>query len=294
VQLNEALLSTLLRQIRPEGGTISCEVPTALQILLNQVNNQARNVSTQYQSQYLPQPLAAASTPSSFGTDVIGLPSTAPPARPSQPDHESVDRKPAPTKTGLASKKRAGTSESSTPADEEKKPKAKNVVPKKKKILELTNRPPIALALDSDEDNVSRYQCLARKQIELFETTDKDIAGKAQGRNTPIIVGQVGVRCRHCASFPRQLRSGGSVYYSQILSGIYQVSQNMFKTHLLGRCRNIPEKVRKDLLALKEGTSRHRALAGGKLYWRQSVQALGVIEDEHVLRFTPDNPSSKT
>jgi hypothetical protein len=76
VPLNEALLSTLLQQIiRPVGGTIECEVPTPLHILLNQVNNQARNVSTQY----LQQPLAAASTPSLFGTNLIGLPSTPPP-----------------------------------------------------------------------------------------------------------------------------------------------------------------------------------------------------------------------
>jgi hypothetical protein len=294
---NETLLSALLQQIRPEG-TSRREVPTAIQILLNQVNNQARDAT----AQYLPQPLVAPSTPSSFGTHLIGLPSTTPPARRSQQHDQKqyVDRKPDATSTttsGLASKKHAGTSDnSSTPDDEE--PKAKTVVPKKKKkILELTNRPSIALALDSDEDNLSRYQCLARKQIELFETTDKDIAGKAQGRNTPIIVGQVGIRCRHCASFfPRQLRSGGSVYYSKTLSGIYQVSQNMFKTHLLGRCHNIPKKVRKDLLALKEGTIRgDRGLAGGKLYWRESVQALGVIEDEHhVLRFTPDNSASKT
>jgi hypothetical protein len=67
----------------------------------------------------------------------------------------------------------------------------------------------------------------------------------------------------------------------------------MFKTHLLDRCRNMPEKVKKDLLALKELTSRDRGL-GGKLYWRESVQALGVIEDEHVLRFTADNSASKT
>jgi hypothetical protein len=283
--LNEALLSTLLQQIGPVGT--SRQSPTALQILPSQVNNQARNVT----AQYLPQPLAAASTPASFGTNLIGLLYTAPPARPSQPDQESdVDRKPAPTTiSGLAPKKRAGNSESSTPDE----PNARNVAPKKK-ILELTNRPPIALALDSDEDNLARYQCLARKQIELFETTDNDLAGKAQGRNTPIIVGQVGIRCRHCASFPRQLRSGGSVSYSQTLSGIYQVSQNMFKTHLLGRCFNIPEKVKKDLLALKDRTCRDRGLWGGKLYWRESVQALGVIEDEHVLRFTPDNSASKT
>lgn len=37
----------------------------------------------------------------------------------------------------------------------------------------------------------------ARKQIELFEAKQEDVDAGAQGRNKPIILGQVGIRCIH-------------------------------------------------------------------------------------------------
>jgi hypothetical protein len=71
----------------------------------------------------------------------------------------------------------------------------------------------VPLYLDSDEQNLSHYQCLARQQIELFETTDSEAGSSAQGRNRPIVPGQVGIRCKHCAHLPRKQRKTGSVYY---------------------------------------------------------------------------------
>ena len=80
------------------------------------------------------------------------------------------------------------------------------------------------LYLTSDEQNLSRYQCLARKQIEIFETTDNDAGSNAQGRNRPIIPGQVGIRCKHCAHLPRKERKTGSVYYPSKVIGIMMLN----------------------------------------------------------------------
>jgi hypothetical protein len=66
---------------------------------------------------------------------------------------------------------------------------------------------------DTDERNISQYQCLARKQIEIFESTPDDACSNAQGRNRPINPGQVGIRCRHCKKSPPKQRKTGSVYY---------------------------------------------------------------------------------
>jgi hypothetical protein len=55
------------------------------------------------------------------------------------------------------------------------------------------------LYTESDERNLSQYQCMARKQIEIFEATPDDANINAQGRNRPVLVGQVGIRCKHCA-----------------------------------------------------------------------------------------------
>jgi hypothetical protein len=56
---------------------------------------------------------------------------------------------------------------------------------------EVTGRPPILLYMNCDDESLSQYQCLVRKQIELFEASPDDIKMSAQGRNHPIVIGQV-------------------------------------------------------------------------------------------------------
>ena len=80
----------------------------------------------------------------------------------------------------------------------------------------LANRPAVPVYTDFDEETLTAYQCLLRKQLELFEAGPDDVRGNAQGRNTPIRLGQVGIRCRHCAHLPKAARSRGSVYYSKV------------------------------------------------------------------------------
>ena len=70
-----------------------------------------------------------------------------------------------------------------------------------------------SLFIESDERNLSQYQCLARKQMEIFEATSEDAGNNAQGRNRPILPGQIGIRCRHCYRLPPKQRKTGSVYY---------------------------------------------------------------------------------
>lgn len=79
------------------------------------------------------------------------------------------------------------------------------------------------LALPSDRGNLSEYQCLLRKQIVLFSVSINDIQCSAQGRNKPIVIGQVGVLCRHCARIPPGMRPCGAAYFPGKLSGLYQV-----------------------------------------------------------------------
>lgn len=74
------------------------------------------------------------------------------------------------------------------------------------------------LYIESDERSLSSYQCLARKQIELFESTPEEAGTNAQGRNKPINPGQVGIRCRHCSKLPKEQRKTGSVYYPNRVS----------------------------------------------------------------------------
>ena len=58
----------------------------------------------------------------------------------------------------------------------------------------------------------------------LFYSEERDVAANAQGRNTPICLGQVGLRCRFCAeAFRGGVKTRKAVYFSRTLMGTYQV-----------------------------------------------------------------------
>jgi hypothetical protein len=92
----------------------------------------------------------------------------------------------------------------------------------------LTNRKPVLLFLDYDEHNLTEYQRLIRQNVELFEAGPEEVRGSAQGRNIPILLGQVGIRCRHCAMLPFNARARGAVYFTRTIDGLYQVAQSTF------------------------------------------------------------------
>jgi hypothetical protein len=142
------------------------------------------------------------------------------------------------------------------------------------------------LYVTSDDRFLSEYQCLVRKQIEVFEVGPDELGSNAQGRNKPIVAGQVGVRCRHCSTIPTRHRTRGASYYPAQLKGIYQAAQNMASAHLLERCQLIPEDLRMELARLHNSKS---LAGGGKPYWAKSAASLGIVEVDGTIRFkTPE------
>ena len=139
----------------------------------------------------------------------------------------------------------------------------------------------ISLFLDFDRETLTEYQCLLRQQIELFEAGPEEILANAHGRYSHILLGQVGIRCRHCANVPLVNRSRGFAYFSKSVDGLYQVAQNMSK-HFCQTCRFIPPNVQNRLATLQQ---MNRRAAGGKEYWGEALRVLGVYEDGTVMRF---------
>jgi hypothetical protein len=153
------------------------------------------------------------------------------------------------------------------------------------------------LSLDQDIDNLSPYQCMVRKQIEFFEATEDYLQDTSQGRNRPIVLNQVGIRCRHCGTLPNKQRAKGAVFFPSQLDGLYQTAQNMANKHLLHDCCEIPANVREDLchVRLKEKglKTRKSAYGGGRHYWADGLRVLGVVQtaDRRLMRtITPAVP----
>ena len=162
------------------------------------------------------------------------------------------------------------------------------------------------LSLDQDEAELSPYQCLVRKQIEVFEQPPDDEGGEEEnevrtvkGRKRPVVAGQVGIRCRHCGAAPRHRQARGAVLFPSTLLGVYQTAQNMAKTHLIKTCKMMPDNIREELLAIrsrKEGkTTCKSSYGGGREYWAASLAILGVVDTpEQRLRFASSLQSSRT
>jgi hypothetical protein len=148
--------------------------------------------------------------------------------------------------------------------------------------LKLTGRRPITLYMTCDEDSLSEYQCLVRRQVDLFEARREEVDSNAKGRNKPIVLGQVGIRCHHCSMLPPKHRTRGAMYYPAKLHGLYQAAQSMASGHLCYHCQHIPNEIRQELLVLRE---RKSSAGGGKKYWADGVRVLSVYEDEDGLRF---------
>jgi hypothetical protein len=135
----------------------------------------------------------------------------------------------------------------------------------------------VPLALPCDADNLSEYQLLIRKQLEVFEAGADDVDSNMQGRKKSIRLGQVGIRCRHCVHLPLRNRGRGAVYYPTKLQGIYQAAQNMASTHLTDACNVINDEMKAEMKRLRE---RRDTASGGKQYWADGARALGLYETE--------------
>jgi hypothetical protein len=86
---------------------------------------------------------------------------------------------------------------------------------------------PRVLYYEADDDILGEYQTLLRQQLELFEADSHDVINGTfrQGRTTPIRLGQIGLRCKHCAKTPLSVRTKGSVYCkSELVSVVVFIS----------------------------------------------------------------------
>jgi len=146
--------------------------------------------------------------------------------------------------------------------------------------------PAVSLSLACDNEHLSEYQIMVRKQLEVFEAQPEDVESNTQGRKKQVALGQVGIRCKHCASLPLRQRGRGAVYYPAKLQGVYQAAQNMASSHLCESCQCIDDPLKVELKTLRE---RRDTASGGKQYWADGARALGLYEADDGLRLNREN-----
>jgi hypothetical protein len=151
---------------------------------------------------------------------------------------------------------------------------------------------PICLARSAvDEYKLSEHQNFLRQQIEAFPATEEDVMTHTRGRNKPILLGQVGIRCRHCAHVPVSRRQKGSTYFPSNKLGIYQAAQNMSTAHIqCGLCTEMPEAIKLKFMAIMSTKNPSCSSGAGRPYWAQSATQLGLVDTEEGIRFIRNLP----
>ncbi|CAJ1957879.1 unnamed protein product [Cylindrotheca closterium] len=157
--------------------------------------------------------------------------------------------------------------------------------PRKRQRLGSDSPPSRVLALPEDHEILSEHQIFLRSQIEAFCATSDDISTHTRGRNKPVSLGQVGIRCRHCAHVPVKQRQKGSTYFPASLLGLYQAAQNMCSTHMQsGLCDQMPHEVRHQFAQLL--TSKVSGSGAGRPYWARAATKLGLVDTEDGIRLS--------
>lgn len=145
---------------------------------------------------------------------------------------------------------------------------------------------PTVLALPEDYDILSTHQIFLRHQIEAFRASEEDVSTHKRGRNKPVNIGQIGIRCRHCAHLHVGKRQKGSAYFPASLLGLYQSAQNMCTTHMqCGLCSEMPLDTKQQFARLLSINSGYGA---GRPYWASAAMKLGLVDTEDGIRYDKD------
>lgn len=134
----------------------------------------------------------------------------------------------------------------------------------------------VLLAIPDDKNWLSDNDCFVRNNIEVFTANQKDVERAAADRKYPIKLGQVGIRCVHCAMASGGANSG-AVSYPYSISGIYESVREFQRLHLVN-CQHIPQDVKVKSEKLVGASSSLSSVL--RRYYVQAARALGLFDTQ--------------
>lgn len=134
----------------------------------------------------------------------------------------------------------------------------------------------VLLALPQDKDWLSDMDCFVRNNVEIFSATENDLAIAKTDKKYPIKLGQVGLRCMHCAGSSMGARRE-AVMYPYSISGIYESVRDFQKLHL-DYCPHLPPDLKGAMSKLTHGCSSLSSVL--RRYYVQAARALGLFDSE--------------
>ena len=152
----------------------------------------------------------------------------------------------------------------------------------------------IPVSDSGDVDYLNPLHCFVRRHIEFFVADANACSEPSPGRKSPVVVGQVGLRCIHCANLPPKQRVKRSICYPPSITGIYHAVSNMKFDHF-AICKGLPEASRQEFADLRNSCSRRGTATGSTNCTKQNktstTQTTGVKPNKH-LKGTKSTSSS--
>lgn len=133
---------------------------------------------------------------------------------------------------------------------------------------------PLLLAVTQDKDWLSDLDCFVRKQIEVFSAGKADVEHALEEQKYPILIGQVGLRCLHCAKLGGGSR-GDAVTYPCAVSGIYDSVKELQRRHF-DTCSSLPLELKRQRSNLTRGASSLSSVL--RRYYVQAARAIGLYD----------------
>lgn len=149
------------------------------------------------------------------------------------------------------------------------------------------------LAMPEDSAALNDLHCFVRRNVEVFVATKDDAAAPSPGRKIRVKVGQVGLRCIHCAHLPLKERVKRAVCYPPNVSGIYHSISNMKFDHF-GSCKGLSPEAQIEFANLRSSRNRRNTLSSNKSqgtssstaqYYEESAARLGLVDTDGGIQF---------
>ena len=140
-----------------------------------------------------------------------------------------------------------------------------------------------------DDNELTPMRCLVHRQLEWFAATSKDVADRRGRTGRHIVLGQVGLRCVHCAHLPLSERTIAAVTYPRYYSGVSSSLTRYSLQHLM-QCKQVPSHIKTFREKIRwrgksKGKEYHEFLADG-------CQSIGIIEKDGRLFYDKSSTSA--
>ena len=139
----------------------------------------------------------------------------------------------------------------------------------------------VLLAIAEDKEWLSDMDCFIRRNLEVFCATADDVDIAREDRKYPINIGQVGIRCVHCAKVKGNVAARGTaVAFPYSINGIYESVREFQRLHLES-CPQLPDGTKAKLAGFQGSASLSSVL---RKYYVLAAKALGMHDTADGIR----------